>query len=434
MLDFRKTQQQILDDKYAQDVFEAKHNKDLQGQDLTNYLDNLKAKYDFDTAANTANLQKQRSELDAYLKDERQLLVDSWNDKIADAKLKHGVLGQLEVDSLTEQSKRALEIFDLEQSQKLLDLQKFNITDIAYLDETLRIKNELIDRSNKTQAEKDAEKSSNNLNNLLEKASIRKSANDGYMSTYFDLYGQKDKYDAYKGVDDKRISQNDAVQKALDAGIIQHEEYYQTLKDIDAQYVASKQAILVGGYQSIFGTMSSLMKAFGGEQSRAYRVLASIEKGYALYKAFLNNKTAILDAYATTPGAWYTKAAAAAKVAIDTGVMTAAISAITPQGFSTGGYTGNMGVNDIAGVVHGKEYVLNAAATKRIGVDNLNAMNKGASIGNNNVSVNVVVNADGSSSVESNARFGKELGDVINLAIDKKLQQATRQGGLLYGR
>ncbi|MEN2047721.1 hypothetical protein, partial [Staphylococcus epidermidis] len=150
-----------------------------------------------------------------------------------------------------------------------------------------------------------------------------------------------------------------------------------------------------------------------------------------LYKAFLNNKTAILDAYATTPGAWYTKAAAAAKVAIDTGVMTAAISAITPQGFSTGGYTGNMGVNDVAGVVHGKEYVLNAAATKRIGVDNLNAMNKGASIGNNNVSVNVVVNADGSSDVQSNAQMGKQMGDAIKAAVLQTIVQEKRQGGLL---
>ena len=431
LLDFRKTQQQILDDKYAQDLFDAKHNKDLQGQDLTNYLDNLKAKYDFDTAANTANLQKQRSELDAYLKDERQLLADNWDVQIDEARLKFDELSDIRIETLKAQKDRALEIFDLEQSQKLLDLQKFNMADIAYFEQTLRIKNDLVDKSNATQAMKDAQRAANEYETYNSVYDTRKSANDGYMSTYFDLYGQKDKYDAYKGVDDKRISQNDAVQKALDAGIIQHEEYYQTLKDIDAQYVASKQAILVGGYQSIFGSMTSLMKAFGGEQSRAYRVLASIEKGYALYKAFLNNQTAILDAYATTPGAWYTKAAAAAKVAIDTGVMTAAISAITPKGFSTGGYTGNMGVNDIAGVVHGKEYVLNAAATKRIGVDNLNAMNKGASIGNNNVSVNVVVNADGSSDVQANAQMGKQMGDVIKAAVLQTIVQEKRQGGLL---
>lgn len=432
LLEFRKTQQQILDDKYQQDVFDAKHNKDLQGDNLKNYLDNLKTKYDFDTAANTANLQKQRSELDAYLKDERQLLADNWDSQIDEARLKFDELSDIRIETLKAQKDRALEIFDLEQSQKLLDLQKFNMADIAYLDETLRIKNELIDRSNKTQAEKDAEKSSNNLNNLLEKASIRKSANDGYMSTYFDLYGQKDKYEAYKGADDKRIAQNDAVQKALDAGIIQHEEYYQTLKDIDAQYVANKQAILVGGYQSIFGSMTSLMSAFGGGQSRAYRIMANIEKGYALYSAFLSEQTALGKAWASAP--FPQNLVAVAKVALESSSIIGAINSFAPKGFSTGGYTGNIGVNDVAGVVHGKEYVLNAAATKRIGVDNLNAMNRGSGVGNNNVSVNVVVNADGSSSVESNARFGKELGDVINLAIDKKLQQATRQGGLLYGR
>lgn len=429
LLDFRKTQQQILDDKYTQDVFDAKRNKDLQGQDLTNYLDNLKTKYDFDTAANTANLQKQRNELTAYQKDERQLLVDSWNDKIADAKLKYGVLGQLEVDSLTEQSKRALEIFDLEQSQKLLDLQKFNMADIAYLEQTLKIKNDLVDKSNATQAMKDAQKAANEYETYNSVYDTRKSANDGYMSTYFDLYGQKDKYDAYKGVDDKRISQNDAVQKALDAGIIQHEEYYQALKDIDAQYVANKQAILVGGYQSIFGSMTSLMSAFGGEQSRAYRIMANIEKGYALYSAFLSEKVALGKAWASAP--FPQNLVAVGKVMLESSSIIGAINSFAPKGFSTGGYTGNMGVNDIAGVVHGKEYVLNAAATKRIGVDNLNAMNKGASIGNNNVSVNVVVNADGSSDVQSNAQMGKQMGDAIKAAVLQTIVQEKRQGGLL---
>ena len=429
LLDFRKTQQQILDDKYAQDVFDAKHSKDLQGQDLTNYLDNLKTKYDFDTAANTANLQKQRSELDAYLKDERQLLADNWDSQIDEARLKFDELSDIRIETLKAQKDRALEIFDLEQSQKLLDLQKFNMADIAYLEQTLKIKNDLVDRSNTTQAMKDAQKAANEYETYNSVYDTRKSANDGYMSTYFDLYGQKDKYEAYKGVEDKRIAQNDAVQKALDAGIIQHEEYYQTLKDIDAQYVASKQAILVGGYQSIFGSMTSLMSAFGGEQSRAYRIMANIEKGYALYSALLSEKVALGKALASAP--FPQNLVAVAKVALESSSIIGAINSFAPKGFSTGGYTGNMGVNDVAGVVHGKEYVLNAAATKRIGVDNLNAMNNGASIGNNNVSVNVVVNADGSSDVQANAQMGKQMGDAIKAAVLQTIVQEKRQGGLL---
>lgn len=47
------------------------------------------------------------------------------------------------------------------------------------------------------------------------------------------------------------------------------------------------------------------------------------------------------------------------------------------SGFASGGYTGDGAKYDPAGVVHKGEYVLNSAATKRIGIANLDRMNKG---------------------------------------------------------
>jgi len=38
-------------------------------------------------------------------------------------------------------------------------------------------------------------------------------------------------------------------------------------------------------------------------------------------------------------------------------------------GYADGGYTGNMGVNEVAGVVHGQEYVVNARTTKDLGLN-----------------------------------------------------------------
>jgi len=49
--------------------------------------------------------------------------------------------------------------------------------------------------------------------------------------------------------------------------------------------------------------------------------------------------------------------------------------------FETGGYTGDRGLKDIAGFVHGKEFVANAAATAR-NRPVLEAMNRGATVGN----------------------------------------------------
>lgn len=46
-------------------------------------------------------------------------------------------------------------------------------------------------------------------------------------------------------------------------------------------------------------------------------------------------------------------------------------------GFATGGYTGGGSTTDVRGFVHGKEYVINAQNTKRLGVPFLNALNSG---------------------------------------------------------
>lgn len=56
----------------------------------------------------------------------------------------------------------------------------------------------------------------------------------------------------------------------------------------------------------------------------------------------------------------------AAEAVSNIGVGSSAISPITPgQGFATGGYTGNLPTNRVAGVVHGQEYVMPANITKQ---------------------------------------------------------------------
>lgn len=49
-------------------------------------------------------------------------------------------------------------------------------------------------------------------------------------------------------------------------------------------------------------------------------------------------------------------------------------------GFASGGYTGNGSTSEVAGAVHKREFVMNAAATQRIGVDNLSAMNENRAV------------------------------------------------------
>lgn len=161
----------------------------------------------------------------------------------------------------------------------------------------------------------------------------------------------------------------------------------------------------------------------------------AVSKAYALADVGVKMGKAVADAWADPSATTiWQKLANVAKVSLEQGHVLSMINAISPKGFATGGYTGNMGINQVAGVVHGQEYVLNAKATKRIGVGNLERLNRGDGIGGhvNNISVNVTVNSDGSGDVQANHTMGKQLGHVIKLAVQAELQKERRQGGLLY--
>ena len=63
-----------------------------------------------------------------------------------------------------------------------------------------------------------------------------------------------------------------------------------------------------------------------------------------------------------------------------TATMTALSQGGAIAGFKEGGYTGNYGRNEVAGVVHGQEHVMTAETTARIGTKKLDALNSGASL------------------------------------------------------
>jgi tape measure domain-containing protein len=86
-------------------------------------------------------------------------------------------------------------------------------------------------------------------------------------------------------------------------------------------------------------------------------------------------------------------------------------------GFATGGYTGSTG-----GITHPNEYVLNAQATRNIGVANLNAMNGGGS-----AMPKIVINNNNGSqvSVDESAMSRGEIVVLIESTIAKKAPDAV---------
>ncbi|WP_265494604.1 phage tail tape measure protein [Providencia heimbachae] len=110
------------------------------------------------------------------------------------------------------------------------------------------------------------------------------------------------------------------------------------------------------------------------------------------------------------------------------------------KGYSRGGYTGNKGINEISGVVHGQEYVFDAETTKSIGVENLESIRKngtGRTINNPNFGMNEfkgVGSKSGSNTVDNSQMNKIEIYQTIQVsgngdqALMDAMQQAARSG------
>lgn len=190
-------------------------------------------------------------------------------------------------------------------------------------------------------------------------------------------------YQGAIGVDtsaeDAASQRGEAIQQAFEWQLITQEEYQQRMLESERKYHADRAALGLSSNQAFFGSMVDMLKSAGDEQSAIYKTMFAAEKAFAIASAAVQIPDAMSKALNNPFPA--NIAAMANVAALGAGII-ANIKSVSDVGFATGGYTGNMGRADIAGVVHGQEYVLNASATKRIGVDTLNALNSGGSLGN----------------------------------------------------
>lgn len=137
-----------------------------------------------------------------------------------------------------------------------------------------------------------------------------------------------------------------------------HRQHIQNLNDID---MARRQTQLAAA-SSIADSLASIAENSVGKQSAVYRTLYAISKAFTIAQAALALYQNVAKAMAIGfPQNLPFIAAAFAQGA----TIMAAIHSVAAPGFQSGGYTGDAGTGEVAGVVHGREFVVNADATSR---------------------------------------------------------------------
>ena len=155
------------------------------------------------------------------------------------------------------------------------------------------------------------------------------------------------------------------------------------MQAIDEEHAVASQALIMQQRNMQIEAFSGLAGSLMGvvdECSSAYAALFAAQKSLNFAQAMLNGYTAISAAWASAPFPYNMPAVAMATV--QSGVLQAAIQAVTPA-FANGGLVRGPGTgtsDSINARLSNGEFVMTAEATKRVGVNTLNAINNGGTL------------------------------------------------------
>ena len=223
-------------------------------------------------------------------------------------------------------------------------------------------------------------------------------------------------------IQDKNTGNHDALLQAerefLEAKAQLQSEYDFKL-DVARQKDYESQLSMYGSILSmtsgVFNELTGMVQDYAGENSKSYKTMFAIQKAMAIAQGIVSTELAATQVMADPTAltlaqkqlyAGIIRATGYASVGIIAGQM---IAGPQGRGYKNGGYTGNYGVNDVAGVVHGQEYVMDAKTTSRVGTDTLDAIRSGQPVALNgatqqsniNVPVTIVNQFDDGTIAES---------------------------------
>lgn len=289
-------------------------------------------------------------------------------------------LKQIRLNALKQEYDQEVGMIQLAQEQRLFQTQQTYMHEVDAMRERYRLEREEISKT-----VRDPKQRSKLLN-----ASARAEDNEfadkrkGTWDNYRRMQGEMDGTSEYVNLDIDYEGQAKVLEDARKYELISADEHEAALLKIKQDYKDKKLALDLAYGQQAIGSLTSMFGSMFGEQSKAYKIMFAADKAYAIAVAGIEIQKGISKAMGL---GFPANIPVLAQVAAQGATILSNIRAIADVGFATGGYTGNMGRGDVAGVVHGQEYVLNAAATKRVGVDTLNAINSGQSLGSSGATV-----------------------------------------------
>lgn len=223
-----------------------------------------------------------------------------------------------QIKSITAKELQALHDISDAYQNELDNITAYNRSELDKIRAEYQTKRDEIDRNPNYS---DAQKS--DLRNALAGAQNNaiRVARQPAESAYSQLTNEMNGTAEYAALENQLKSRLDIIKQAKDAEVITVEVAEKEKARVERDYLIARNDLAMSQGQQILGSMSSMLKATMGEQSKAYRVMFAVEKGVAIARSIMAINTGIAMAAANpfpmNLGAMVSVAAATASIVND---------------------------------------------------------------------------------------------------------------------
>ncbi len=278
------------------------------------------------------------------------------------------------LESIRKEEANELAWILLSNEERLFQTQQMFISETAAMEERYRLERERIKLNMKlSEEQKQREITLNRAMETEEKQRNLDRANQQWGSIYAEIKGTSDQWSLQQNMH----NQADSLSKLRDAELalaktaeereIIWKAHHERMRIIEEQYRFQSLGLQTTYGEQITGSIVSMFGSMFGEQSKAYKIMFSAEKAYAISIAGIEIQKNISKAM----GMGFPQNLPLIAMAMTQGAnIIANIRSIKEQGFANGGYTGPGGKYEPAGIVHKGEGVLSQEDMAAIGGPN----------------------------------------------------------------
>lgn len=313
----------------------------------------------------------------------KKLRIDSTKGLLANER-------KLKKDSTEKESAHELGLIQLAKEQRIFQMQQGLMHANAESEKYWELERIRITRSVQDLDERNRQLAIANALQAEEKRTNLNTAVQQWGSVNAELTGTTDQFNLEK----ERFDRLDASQALFDAELAMagenyalKEQAYQAHVDrmtaIEDSYQVSAMQLQLSYGESITGSMADMFKSMGGEQSKGYKVMYAISRGFAASQAAVSLVTNI--AKASEIGFPQNIPMIAGAIGQGAMIVSMLSGLKEPQGYATGGlFTGDGHVrgagtstsDSINAKLSDYEFVTKASSVKKIGIENMEYMNR----------------------------------------------------------